>query len=79
MISAKPERPQCTYRPADGLGDTLDAWLVYGCRLYGGADVNGVRYWYHPPTDQLVRADRWFDIVGDPDAPPEPLSESFVD
>lgn len=53
--------------------------LFHGARLLGGCRIGSVVYWYHPPTDQLIRADLWGDIVGDPDAPPEPASESFVD
>ena len=74
----KPERPQHRYLPDDRLGNTVEAWLVPGSRLYGGAAVNGIVYWYHPPSDLLVRADMWDEIVGDPDEV-EPASESFVD
>lgn len=41
---------------------------VPGSRLYGAARINGVVFWYYPPDDLLVRADKWLDIVGDPDA-----------
>ena len=76
-VMPKPERPR--FEGAAGSApDTRNALNFPGSRLYGGAEVNGVRYWYHPPSDLLVRADMWDEIVGDPDAP-EPASESFVD
>lgn len=79
-VMPKPERPSGDFLPADSNAwpDVVHAHTVPGCRLYGAADINGVRYWFHPPSDQLIRADLWWDIVGDPDKP-EPLSESLCD
>ena len=76
-VMPKPERPTVSVPPGY-TPDTVNAVNVPGSRLYGGAAVNGIVYWYHPPSDLLVRADMWDEIVGDPDAP-EPASESFVD
>lgn len=67
-VMPKPERPSVTINGAAKGAHTFRATTAPGCRLYGGADVNGVRYWYHPPSDLLVRADKWDEIVGDPDA-----------
>ena len=76
-VMPKPERPKA-HMPTEYLPDTVSAADAPGCRLYGGAAVNGIIYWYHPPSDLLVRADMWDEIVGDPDEV-EPASESFVD
>lgn len=37
--------------------------LLHGARLWGGCRIGSVEYWYHPPSDCVVRADKWADCV----------------
>lgn len=34
-------------------------------RLTGGALIGDAHWWYHPPSDRLVRSDRWVWWVGE--------------
>lgn len=51
--------------PGSEVADVREYLELAGVPLTGGARIGDADWWYHPPSDRLVRADRWDWWVGE--------------